>query len=67
MLRGHYAYYGITGNYDEMFDYYQYVQEMLFWTKTKRSQRKNKYIDVIKKVLEVEPLIRPRIYVKLCT
>lgn len=51
MLRSHYAYYGITGNYDEMFDYYQYVQEMLSWTKTRRSQRKNKYIDIIKKVL----------------
>lgn len=67
MLRGHYVYYGITGNYDEMFDYYQYVQEMLFWTKISRSQRKNKYIDVMNKVLEVEPLIRPRIYVNLWT
>lgn len=66
-LNGHYAYYGITGNYDELKDYYLYTKEMFIKTKSRRSQRSSEILDKINRVLEEIPLAKPKIYINMWT
>ena len=60
-LQGHYAYYGITGNYEALHRFYQTVQRI--WKKWlgRRSQRG--YIDWprFERLLQYYPLPRPRV------
>ncbi len=60
-LRGHYAYYGIRGNYEALSRYHHAV--VLIWRKWlgRRSQRWTGTWEKFTKVLERFPLLRPRI------
>lgn len=64
-LLGHYAYYGITGNFDSLVSYYKYTKEMIYKTKARRSQRKHGLWEAINTVIEEIPLVKPKIYVSL--
>ena len=64
-LRGHYQYYGITGNIDCTADFLFYTQKMLFKWLNRRSQRKSYSWDGFNELLIVFPLARPRVYFNL--
>mgnify|MGYP002524662948 FL=1 len=62
---GHYAYYGISGNYSSLVKYYKYLKYTWYNTLRKRGQKnKIKYLDYLRiwKYLEI-PL--PKIYVNI--
>jgi group II intron reverse transcriptase/maturase len=59
-LRGHYQYYGITGNIDCTADFLFFTQKMLFKWLNRRSQRKSYSWDGFNELLKVFPLVRPR-------
>jgi group II intron reverse transcriptase/maturase len=61
-LRGHYQYYGISGNFNSMGDYLFYVQKLLFKWLNRRSQKRSYSWDGFNELLKVFPLARPRIY-----
>jgi len=61
-LRGHYQYYGITGNFDSMADYLYETQKMLFKWLNRRSQKRSYTWDGFNQLCKVFPLARPRIY-----
>ena len=62
---GHYAYYGINGNYTSLLKYYKYLKYTWYYTLRKRSQKnKIKYTDFLRiwKYLEIPT---PKIYVNI--
>jgi group II intron reverse transcriptase/maturase len=61
-LRGHYQYYGISGNGDSIADFLFYTQKMLFKWLNRRSQKRSYSWDGFNELLKVFPLARPRIY-----
>ena len=61
-LRGHYQYYGITGNFESMVDYLFETQKMLFKWLNRRSQKRSYTWDGFNQLCKVFPLARPRIY-----
>ena len=64
-LRGHYQYYGITGNVDSIANFLFHTQKMLFKWLNRRSQRKSYSWDGFNELLKVFPLVRPRVYFKM--
>ena len=64
-LRGHYQYFGITGNIKSIVDFLFYTQRMLFKWLNRRSQKRSYSWDGFNELLKVFPLARPRIYFKL--
>jgi len=60
-LRGHYNYFGISGNYHCLQQYYKATMWMVFKWINRRSQRKSMTFDQYLKYLEYNPLPRPRI------
>jgi group II intron reverse transcriptase/maturase len=64
-LRGHYQYYGITGNFERMVDFLYHTQKMLFKWLNRRSQRRSYSWEGFNDLLKVFPLARPRIYVRM--
>ena len=62
MLRGHYEYYGITGNLRALATYHETVRRL--WRKwlNRRSQRAKMPWDRYDRLLHRHPLPRPRIY-----
>jgi group II intron reverse transcriptase/maturase len=61
-LRGHYQYYGITGNIDSTADFLYHTQRMLFKWLNRRSQRRSYSWDGFNELLKAYPLERPKIY-----
>lgn len=62
---GHYAYYGINGNYTSLLKYYKYLKYTWYHTLRKRGQKnKIKYLDYLRiwNYLEIPP---PKIYVNI--
>jgi len=64
-LAGHYAYYGISGNYQGMLDFYRFVVDALYKALTRRSQRAYLSWGRYKSLLEKHPIIKPRICVNV--
>ena len=64
-LRGHYQYYGISGNYRAIYRYYCCVVKLAFKWLNRRSQRKSFNWEQFTKYLERFPLPRPRIVHRL--
>jgi group II intron reverse transcriptase/maturase len=64
-LRGHYGYYGISGNYKGIENFYKYVKQALYRSRTRRSQRSwftwDRYIHLLEKI----PLLKPKLYVNI--
>jgi group II intron reverse transcriptase/maturase len=61
-LRGHYQYYGISGNYRKIASYYYYVIKLTFKWLNRRSQRKSYTWQGFTKYLLKYPLPLPKIY-----
>jgi len=64
-LRGHFQYFGVTGNINSIADFLYYTQRMLFKWLNRRSQRRSYSWNGFNDLLKVFPLVRPRISVKL--
>lgn len=60
-VRGHYQYYGLTGNYDRLDAFYQRVRRLWQKALARRSQRSRMNWGRMQQVLERYPLPRPRI------
>jgi len=61
-LIGHYRYYGISGNYQELRKYYTYVVRLAYKWINRRSQRKSYDWKQFNHFLKWNPLPRPKIY-----
>ena len=64
-LIGHYAYYGITGNYSKIKEFYKYIIDRLFRYLKRRGQRKKITWYKFNGILKKTPVINPRLYVCL--
>lgn len=64
-LRGHYAYYGVTGNSKSIRNYYYEVERLLFKWLGRRGKRGCLNYEKFKLLLQRFPLPTPRILVKL--
>jgi len=64
-LRGHYQYYGVTGNINSIADFLFYTQKMLFKWLNRRSQKRSYTWDGFNELCKTFPLARPRISVKM--
>ena len=60
-LRGHYQYYGIIGNYGKLKAYCDYTRQRLKFWLGKRSQKAKMTWRKFQRILEYNPLLRPRI------
>lgn len=60
-LRGHYQYYGISGNSPSINRYYRRTLQMTRYWLNRRSQKKNMSVEKFWKYLEHYPLPKPRI------
>jgi len=62
---GHYAYYGISGNYEGLLKFYRYVTIQFYKTLIRRSQKKwlnyRRYLNLLEKF----PIKRPKLYVDI--
>lgn len=61
-LRGHYNYYGISGNYREIDKYYQLTLKYVYKWLNRRSQKRSFNWEEFRVYLERFPLPKPRIY-----
>ena len=62
---GHYAYYGISGNYSSLLKYYKYLKNTWYYTLRKRGQKnKIKYLDYLR-IWNYLEIPRPKIYVNI--
>ena len=62
---GHYAYYGINGNYSSLLKYYKYLKYIWYYTLRKRGQKnKIKYLDYLR-IWNYLDIPTPRIYVNV--
>ena len=64
-LRGHYQYYGVTDNFHALSDYYWSVRTLIYKWLNRRSQRKSYTYQQFEQMLEIYPLLRPKIYVNI--
>jgi len=64
-LRGHYAYYGVTGNSKSIRNYYYEVERLLFKWLGRRGKRGSLNYEKFKLLLQRFPLPYPRILVNL--
>ncbi len=64
-LRGHYAYYGVTGNSQSIGNYFYHVKWLLFKWLGRRGKRDSLSFEKFKLLLERFPLPTPRILVRL--
>lgn len=64
-LVGHYRYYGISGNYEELMKFYKFVVDAFYERLTRRSQRAYLSWKRYMSLLENHPIIKPKIYVNI--
>jgi len=64
-LIGHYAYYGISGNYKSLYNFCEFVKEAYYRILIKRSQREWLTWDRYHKLLKKIPIAKPKIYVNI--
>ena len=66
-LIGHYAYYGISGNYQSLLNFYRFIVSAFYKALTRRSQRAylswNRYQSLLRK----HPIMQPKLYVDIWT
>lgn len=62
---GHYAYYGISGNYRSLVKFLKYIEVALYKMLTRRSQRSYLNWDRYYKLLSKHPIIKPKLYVNI--
>jgi len=60
-LRGHYNYYGITGNYAAMKDFREYILDRLKAMLNRRGASKDITEEWFRRILKIYPVIQPRI------
>ena len=58
-LRGHYAYYGVSDNWPQLYQFRQQVSRLLYWALNRRSQRRSFNHNTWKSYLEREDLANP--------
>lgn len=64
-LVGHYAYYGVSGNFAGLQNFYRYIVEMLYKTMCRRSQRAWMNRKRFSRLLERTPVLEPKLYVNI--
>ena len=64
-LKGHYRYYGVSGNSEGIRNFYQYVVYTFYKTLTRRSQRTYLTWDRYFSLLKHHPIAKPKIYVDI--
>lgn len=64
-LVGHYRYYGISGNYEGLLNFYHHIKAALFTTLTRRSQRAYLTWGRYRTLLEKHPIAKPKIFVNI--
>ena len=64
-LRGHYNYFGISGNYRWINKFYWLVRRLAFKWVTRRSQKKSMTWEQFVHYIKVNPLPEPKIYFSL--
>ena len=64
-LVGHYAYYGISGNYQGLLNFYRFTVNALYKALTRRSQRAYLSMQRYRSLLEKHPIAKPKIYVNV--
>jgi len=62
---GHYRYYGISGNYQGLLNFYRFVVSALYKALTRRSQRAYLSWKRYKSLLSKHPIAEPKIYVSV--
>ncbi|HAN09693.1 MAG TPA: group II intron reverse transcriptase/maturase [Clostridiales bacterium] len=62
---GHYAYYGISGNYQSLLNFYRFIVASFYKALTRRSQRQWINPRRYKMLLENFPIAKPKIYVNI--
>ena len=64
-LVGHYRYYGISGNYEGLMNFYHHIKAALYKTLTRRSQRAYLTWRRFSMLLEKHPIAEPKIFVNI--
>jgi len=64
-LAGHYAYYGISGNYQGLLNFYRFVVDAFYKVLTRRSQRAYLSCKRYMSLLEKHPIIKPKVCVNI--
>ena len=64
-LVGHYRYYGITNNYEMINSFKFRVTRQLFWVLNRRSQKRSCNWVKFKRMMEIFPIAKPKIYVNM--
>ena len=62
---GHYRYYGISGNYQGLLNFYRFVVSALYKALTRRSQRAYLSWKRYQSLLRKHPIAEPKIYVSV--
>jgi len=66
-LIGHYAYYGISGNWEGLLKFYRYILTAFYKALTRRSQRAYLTIKRYYSLLKKHPIALPKLYVNIWT
>jgi group II intron reverse transcriptase/maturase len=64
-LTGHYAYYGISGNVQGLWNFFRFIISAFYKALTRRSQRAYLTWKRFKSLLEKHPIVKPKIYVNV--
>jgi len=64
-LRGHYEYYGISGNFVGIENFYKYVVKAVRRTRNRRSQKGKLTWEKYLSLLEKYPILKPKLYVNI--
>ena len=64
-LVGHYRYYGISGNYEGLRNFYLYIKDAFYKTLTRRSQRTYLTWERFNTLLVKHPIVKPKIFVNI--
>lgn len=66
-LVGHYAYYGISGNYQSLLNFYRFIVSALYKALTRRSQRAYLSWRRYQSLLRKHPIVQPKLHVDIWT
>lgn len=66
-LIGHYAYYGISGNYQSLLNFYRFIVGAFYKALTRRSQRAYLSWKRYQSLLRKHPIVQPKLYVDIWT
>lgn len=66
-LIGHYAYYGISGNYQGLLNFYRFIVSAFYKALTRRSQRAYLSWRRYQSLLRKHPIVQPKLYVDIWT